>query len=556
MSKTPKFSTTFYKKTVFKTVLLIVSVFSICLIVCAVSIYKNDTKTLRNTAVTQTTTTLNNLNSVFDNASRICAFFSSYQDFSPVFQTYTDMNLRKSTMMSEISTFISCNEYIEAIKVDTGDYVVSSGSLDNNKKYAQLCDFNTFKVNYPSNNEWPFNLVISNSKSDVLSFNTDVVISSLYLGRNYFGEDTFCVSKTGEIILANNTKYLGENIQNIFNIPFNDLIKTPSHGKYILSATPLSNDGGYIITVIDSLSFENSILLQATMLVLACISVLAVGIILCIYSFKKVYRPIDKMVQLFKYYLPTNERFVEEDIQFISECVNESDYDENTKQAVIQLRKSQLYTLHSQISPHFLANSLDIIKWKSIEVLGAENPIEDSLGVLSGFLAETQSYKKMFCSIEEEIERTREYERLAKYCFNKNLTVNWNTDSDILKYSIVSLSFQPLFENSIIHGFAQKMYDEPANIDVSIKNEQDDIRIIISDNGCGMESDILKEIKSILNDDKPCEHYIGIKNTHLKLKTLYGEKYGITDIISNSAGTEFKILIPKRIYPPIDSLKD
>ncbi len=550
MGKTARYSTAFYKKTVFRSILFLSAVLVICLILCIVSVYRRGVQNVKDTAHAETQISMNHLNTVIDNASRICLFFSDYQEFSPVFQTYTELNLRKATMQSELSTFVACFDFIESIHVDTGEYTVTAGSETNERDYVLLCDYNTFNVQYAPDNQWPFLLSVSSIQESVASFKTNLLISCKTVGRNYFGKDTICISENGDILISSDTDLLGQNVENIYGIESADLISKTLVGRYVINADRVSDGSAWIVTIIDSFAPENNTFMQTAFLIIACVLILILGIVFVLYSFGNVYRPIDKMVQMFKYFLPTNQIQVEDDIRFISQCVNDKKYDEDTRRAVIQLKKSQLYTLHAQISPHFLANSLEILKWESIHKLGLGNTIEESLDILSGFLVETQSYRKMFCTIEEEIERTKQYEILAGYCFHKNLKVNWNVHEDTLQSSIVSLTLQPLLENSIIHGFSQMADDEEAIIDISIFPENENIRLIVQDNGRGMSESTLDEIRSATTNEDPCEHYIGIKNTHLKLRMLYGEKYGITDIRSGPDGTVFELLIPAYTYPP------
>ncbi len=554
MGKTARYSTAFYKKTVFRSILFLSAVLVLCLIICIASVYRKGLQNVKDAAYTETQISLNHLNTVIDNASRICLFFSDYQEFSPVFQTYTDMDLRKATMQSELTTFVACFDFIESIYVDTGEYTVTAGTQISEREYSLLCDYNTFNVQYAPDRQWPFLLSVSSMQESITSFKTNLLISCNVVGRNYFGSDTFCISSNGDILLASNTDLLGQNVSDIYGIKPAELFSKTLTGRYVVHSARISDGNAYIVTIIDSFAPENNTYTQTVFLIFSCVLILVLGIVFVLYSFGNVYRPIDKMVQMFKYFLPTNQILVEDDLRFISKCVNDKNYDEDTRQAVIQLKKSQLYTLHAQISPHFLANSLEILKWESIRKLGLGNTIEESLDILSGFLVETQSYRKMFCTIEEEIERTRQYERLSGYCFHKNLKVNWKVHEDTLQASIVSLTLQPLLENSIIHGFSQMADDEEAIIDISIFPENENIRLIVQDNGCGMSDATLSEIRSAIANEDPCEHYIGIKNTHLKLRMLYGEKYGITGIRSSSDGTTFELLIPAYTYPP-ESLK-
>lgn len=67
-----------------------------------------------------------------------------------------------------------------------------------------------------------------------------------------------------------------------------------------------------------------------------------------------------------------------------------------------------------------------------------------------------------------------------------------------------------------------------------------------------MSEDTLKELRIALFDEEISKHHIGLKNCHLKLKLLYGPKYGITRIDSSPSGTCIKLLIPQYVYPYAD----
>ena len=71
------------------------------------------------------------------------------------------------------------------------------------------------------------------------------------------------------------------------------------------------------------------------------------------------------------------------------------------------------------------------------------------------------------------------------------------------------------------------------------------IYIEIEDNERGISEATLNSIVESLKDDEYAHRHIGIKNYHLKLKLLFGEEYGVTDIQPKETGTYVKITIPK-----------
>lgn len=550
MKSAHKYSTTFYRKSVLTSITAFSVVLLLFLSICIIVLYNSNQSYAKSLTQTENDRSINQLTEIIENTTRICLFFSEYKVVSPVFQSQTEFDLRKSTLQREMTTFISSFDYIAGITVDTGEYILNAGTSKPNSEFEQLKTYNGFNVFYSKGLSWPHLIRISNVSYGTDTFDVSIDIYASFIGKQHFNERAFCINEDGTVLIANDTDLLGRNISEIFNIDISKLLNKTKCGKYIFESNRLHNSDIYIVTLLNTFSQQNNFYLQTLITFLICVFLLSVGILMILYVFQRIYQPIDKVVQIFKYYIPNNETFAEDDIRFISECTDDRDMDEATTTAVLQLRKSQLYTLHAQISPHFLANSLDILKWETTRLLGMENPIEESLDILSMFLCEAQQYAKMFATVGEEIERTKQYVRLAANCFNKNLKVIWNVGEDTLRYSIVSLTLQPLIENSIIHGFIYDEYKEKATITVSIISEDANILITIRDNGCGMSQETLDELHKILLDNEPCDRHIGIKNTHLKLKLLYGEGYGITKIENINSGTSVELLIPKYIYPP------
>lgn len=216
---------------------------------------------------------------------------------------------------------------------------------------------------------------------------------------------------------------------------------------------------------------------------------------------------------------------------------------QNVDAALLRIRKSQLITLHAQISPHLLGNALEAIKWEIIDKLGYNTQLEHAIASLSLFLEDSYEYQQMITSIGAEIERTKYYADMMVYCFFDRLQIEWDVAEDVMDCAIVSMSLQPFFENSISHGFSRK--EKYPKITVRISSSDDLIYIEIEDNGRGMSEATLSSIMESLKDDEYGHKHIGIKNSHLKLKLLFGEEYGVTDIQTGETGTYVKITIPK-----------
>ena len=264
-----------------------------------------------------------------------------------------------------------------------------------------------------------------------------------------------------------------------------------------------------------------------------------------------IYKPIKDVAQVLKYHMPDNDRMLEEDAEFIKNCMQQYSTSEDVDAALLQIRKSQLHTLHAQISPHLLGNTLDVIKWELIDITGENSKLASSIGALSLFLTESYEYQRMITSIGAEIARTKYYVDMMVYCFFERLQVEWIVDENILNCAIVNLTLQPYIENCIEHGFTREEEDPRIVIRIG-ESEYHNIYIEIEDNGSGMPEEILDSIKTSLKHGETANKHIGIKNSHLKLKLLFGDDYGVTELLSNENGTYVKLTLPKITAPTMN----
>ncbi len=550
--KKPIYSPYFFKRNFAFSVIAVVLCSLLLVGIFSYFVYNSNLKTLEQATVTVNDSCYKQVESVLDNLSRICMFFSSYKSISPVFQSQqTSIDLKKETLREEIRTFIACNDYIANITVITEEYTLRHGAAPYTV-FSEPQKYKSFDISYSIDDGWPGILRISYTGDSLDFYSVYIDTYTYHLSDLFFAANSYCYAADGTLILGQGSHFLGSNISDTLGIPM-DVLESNHIPGFLKASRTVDTTGYTILSLQDKRTVLPQVLLNILGYLSICVLVFAVVVSVIYAQLKRIYRPINKVIDVFKYYLPQNETFIEDDIKFISKCINDPNMGHTTQSAVLQIRKSQLYTLQSQISPHFLGNSLDIISWKSVATLGINNPISESLGILSLFLANSYEFSSMFDTLEHEIDRTNKYISLAQYCFIPNLTVNWNVDPAVLHYAIISMTLQPLIENSIVHGFVSPKSKLHATVDISILPQGNDIEIILKDNGQGMSASVLHAIHDALSSDEAVKHHIGLKNSHLKLKLLYGDKYGITNITSDHNGTRIQLLIPQYVYPDITS---
>lgn len=208
-----------------------------------------------------------------------------------------------------------------------------------------------------------------------------------------------------------------------------------------------------------------------------------------------------------------------------------------------RLQVMELLALQSQINPHFLYNTLNSIYWETVGLTGKPNKASDMIEDLSDMLSYSFSRPTNEVTWEEEIANTVSYINIQKKRYKDTFDVLFEYDEEILKLHTMKLLLQPLVENSLYHGIKEKTGNGLIKIKILRVGEQ--LRLVVSDNGNGIPSDRLTEIRrSLVASDEQSKH-IGLLNTNKRLKLLYDRNYQITIKSRLGLGTVISIMLPK-----------
>jgi two-component system sensor histidine kinase YesM len=124
-------------------------------------------------------------------------------------------------------------------------------------------------------------------------------------------------------------------------------------------------------------------------------------------------------------------------------------------------------------------------------------------------------------TINEEIEYLINYLEIQKYKYHDNFSYNINIEENCKKYKVLKLIIQPLVENSLIHGI--QSINKKGIILVKVYEENGLLKIIVQDNGIGIDENKIAEIYNNQIDSKS----IGINNIRSRIKLFYGSEYDI-----------------------------
>ena len=209
-------------------------------------------------------------------------------------------------------------------------------------------------------------------------------------------------------------------------------------------------------------------------------------------------------------------------------------------------RKSELDALQSQINPHFLYNTLESITWM-VEAQKNEEAVI-MISELAKLLRVSLSRGKTIIPVKDELQHSRSYMNIQLVRYKERFQMEFQMDKEIEDYCIVKLVIQPILENAIYYGVGNMDEDDEGKITVRGEKKEDDIYIIIEDNGMGMRKEVLENI--LKDNNKVPKHGsgVGVINVHSRIQLMFGEQYGLGIYSEPDEGTRVVIHIPAIPY--------
>ncbi|THF75710.1 cache domain-containing sensor histidine kinase [Cohnella fermenti] len=225
--------------------------------------------------------------------------------------------------------------------------------------------------------------------------------------------------------------------------------------------------------------------------------------------------------------------------------------DSHSREYELQLLRQQaeIAFLNSQINPHFLYNTLETIQ--GIAAVRGVREIMTMTSALSGiFRYSIQEQEEV--ALREELEIVRKYLEIQQIRFEDRFEVAFDIDDSLMGVKVKKMLLQPLIENAVFHGLELMLGKGLLTVRVC-EGAEGDLRIAIADNGTGIASDRLEELReSLLWRDAPVEarkqgrNGIGVANVGRRIRGAYGEPYGLTIESEQGAGTTVILRLPGR----------
>lgn len=202
----------------------------------------------------------------------------------------------------------------------------------------------------------------------------------------------------------------------------------------------------------------------------------------------------------------------------------------------------ELIALQSQINPHFLSNTLETIYLKGLALTRTPNDVTYLVENLSDIMHYSLTNPTSTVRFEEDLQYTRCYLNIQQFRYKDKFRLIWDCESAVNNIYVMKLLLQPFIENSIYHGIKEKGGNGVIKICCFLRN--DSLHIHIVDNGIGIRTEKLKELRQNLDSGKETYQHIGLTNTYKRLKILYGDKLYFSIRSKYLSGTAISLIVP------------
>ncbi|NCC07296.1 MAG: sensor histidine kinase [Clostridia bacterium] len=215
---------------------------------------------------------------------------------------------------------------------------------------------------------------------------------------------------------------------------------------------------------------------------------------------------------------------------------------EHIYQEELALRDARIMALQSQINPHFLNNTLEIINWEAR--LSDDIKVCKMLEALSTMLNAAMDRKsRPLVHLSEELMYVDSYLYIIRERLGHRLSVEKDIHADVLDCYVPRLVLQPVLENAVEHGINPT---QKGTIVIRAYADGDYVVLDVENDGVTTYDDLMK-IKRLLSDEKADEAMgstsLGIRNVNKRLKIIYGEESGLSITITEKGNTLSRIKI-------------
>lgn len=216
------------------------------------------------------------------------------------------------------------------------------------------------------------------------------------------------------------------------------------------------------------------------------------------------------------------------------------------QKALLRQKNAQLDALLMQINPHFLYNTLDIIRWEAMFEAHGETNATRMIEKFSSLCRMGMRIGNNTIRLREGLDHANAYLEVINFRHQDKIQLLQKNELNPDTYYIPPFLLQPLIENSVVHGFRDGSKGFYISIHCFLKDGS--LYILVKDNGKGIPPQELKRLQDTLRSEKMSEESIGLVNVNQRIRLFYGEPYGLHVDDTPAEGTSITICLPVRTY--------
>ncbi len=319
------------------------------------------------------------------------------------------------------------------------------------------------------------------------------------------------------------------------------------YSNTFLFSKKLENPECIIVSVNDYDNIAQSTKIFRIIFVLFVCLLIAILFVISIYLSSHVYNSIAQITSLLQEYSP-DVLDNSDEIYYITNQIlhlikNTKNIEETLIKQINQLKKSQFVALQTQITPHFVYNTLNLVNAIIMNIVKGPNDAEKVIGILSDSFYYSLGTKNYLVNIEDEINYTKKFVEIEHIKLEGNFDISYDMSPDIYQYKAIKFMLQPIVENCFEHSIPY-LDDRRGVIKIKIYTKHNALICSVFDNGNKIDENKLSKINTQLkSNDIPENKHIGLRNINSRIRLLFGDKYGCS-IVSDDSGTTVTVKIP------------
>lgn len=306
---------------------------------------------------------------------------------------------------------------------------------------------------------------------------------------------------------------------------------------FVYKVIPWQNQQIAFVVELDSKSIVDETMLLQYTFILALFFMLLLIIVVFRFVHKRVTSPMTELIKgareiaLGNYGHQVEIETGSDEFEYLDRAFNtmsaELKYQfETIYEEQLALKDANIKALQSQINPHFLNNTLEIINWEAR--MNGNEKVSGMIEALATMLNATMNRKqRRFVMLSEELSYVDAYLYIISSRYGERFQVYREIENSLLNVPVPMLIIQPIVENAVEHGVE---VNKKGSVGIKIYKESDKLYIKVINDGVLKESD-KEKIKRLLEEgeDKLDESHIslGIRNVNRRLKIIYGEECGL-----------------------------